>query len=157
MSRVESSYADAEALLPFGEMLRDIRGTDKAVHVGYYTEDKYDDRQARTHRWITHAPEYERGDEEFLSVRISTGIAGVTHVKLERASAQLQPPKFYEWALAVKEIVDVERTPIPYKRESTLSVECPECERFGTTHPWKLDDYLPEECPCGYGGELDVW
>lgn len=149
-------YVDAEELLPFGELLTSIRGTDKAVHVGYHSEDKYDDRDARDHHWIAHMPNYERGGEEFLSVRISTGISSVNHVKLETAAAHLKPPKFYEWELAVKEVVDVEQTPIPYKKESTLLVECPECERFGTTHPWKLEDFLPDECACGFGGEWNV-
>lgn len=152
-----SQYVNAETLLPFGDLLASIRGTDRAVHVGYYSRDKYDDRGARTHRWIAHMPDYERGSEEFLSVRISTGVSGVTHVDLERASDQLKPPKFYEWDLVVKDVVDIERTPIPYKKESAVSVECPECERFGTTHPWKLEDYLPDECECGYRGEWDVW
>ena len=149
-------YADAETMLPFGELLRDIRGTDKAVHVGYFSADKYDDRGATDHHWIAHMPNWEDRDGEYLSVRISTGIGGVTYVDFETASSHLEPPRFYEWELAVKDVVDIERTPIPYRKESQVLVECPECERFGVTHPWKFDDYVPDECPCGYGGEWDV-
>lgn len=141
-------------MLPFGELLRDIRGTDKAIHVGRYREETGD----RDNHWIAHMPDYERGSGEFLSVRIASSIGGVSHVDLETASTHLQDTSldFQDYELVTRKVVDIERTPIPYKKEPTLSVECPECERFGTTHPWKLDDYVPDECPCGYGGEWDV-
>lgn len=145
-------YVSAESLLPFGALLESIRGTDKAVHVGYYSEDK----PGRDHHWIAHIPDYEHGSEEFLSVRISTGIGGVSHVDLETASTHLKPQDFYSWEMVAKDVVDVEKTPIPYKREDTVGVECPECDRWGQTHPWKLDDYVPDACPCGYEGEWNV-
>lgn len=143
-------------MLPFGALLRSIRGTDNAVHIGYYSAEKYDGEGGRDHHWIAHRPAFEPGEGEFLSVRISTGVGGVSHVTFEIACSHLAEPEFYEWEMAVKETVPIERTPIPYKKESTLTIECPECDRFGTTHPWKLDEYLPDVCPCGYGGELDV-
>lgn len=149
-------YVDAEALLPFGELLNDIRGTEKVVRVGYFTNDENVEGQERMHHWIAHMPDYEVGDGEFLSVKIATGMTSVSHVTFKMACRHLEPPTFYEWELAVKDVVDINRTPIPYKKESTLHVECPECGRFGLTHPWKLDDYVPDECPCGYRGDWDV-
>lgn len=149
-------YVDAETLLPFGEILRDLRGTDKAVHVGYYSDDKYDDRGARDHHWIAHMPDLDIINAEFVVVRISTSVGSVTDTKIEDAGRYLTAPRFGDWQLAVKDVVDIERTPIPYKIERTLRVECPECDRFGTTHPWKLENYLPDECPCGFGGEWNV-
>lgn len=147
-----NQYVSAEEMLPFGELLRDIQGTDKAVHVGYHSDDK----PGRDHHWIAHMPEWERGSEEFISVRISTHVAQVSHVDVESASEHLQPPRVYEWELSVKDVVEIKRTPIPYKKETTHTVECPNCERFGTTHPWKLDDYVPDVCECGYDGDFDI-
>lgn len=152
-------YVDAEDLVPFGALLADIRGTDKAVHVGYHSADKYDDQGAREHHWIAHMPDYREGregDEEYLSVRIATDRASVSYVDFETACRHLEVPEIYSWDLVTKEVVGVEQTPVPFEKEPTLLVECPVCDRFGTTHPWKFDDYVPETCPCGYEGEYDV-
>lgn len=149
-----NQYADAESMVPFGELLMEVRGTEKAVHVGYYREEK----GKRDHRWIAHLPDHEEGRGEFLSVRISTNVGQVTYVDFETASGHLQEPglPFQDYDLVVRDVVDIDRTPIPYKKERTVSVECPECERFGTTHPWKLEDYVPDVCACGYRGEYNV-
>lgn len=145
-------YEDAEAMLPNGDLLTSIRGTDQAVHVGHLSA--RDGR--RNHHWVAHMPDYEEGPEEFLIVRISTNVGSVTYLNLDDASQQLVPHEFYEYEEVVRTVVDIERTLILYKKERTVSVECPECERWGSTHPWKLDAYLPDVCECGYEGEWNV-
>lgn len=147
-----AQFEDAENLLPFGARLRSITGTEMAIHTGYY-----DPGHGRDHRWAAHAPDYNGG--EYIGVRISSGVGQTGPMDFEDAAEFLEgvSNEFYDYELVSERIVPIETTPIPYKRAGNVSVECPECDAWGQTHAWNLEDYLPDECPsCGYGGEMDV-
>ena len=149
-SDVSEQYVDAESLLPFGDLLQNIRGTGEAVRAIYRDSIFYD----RQHWWVTHTGEEGRG---YLGVKFTETQRSVVTGDLEDAVSWLSITAPDDGKLVIHSTVDIEKTPIPYKREDRVSVECPECERWGQTHPWKLEDYLPDECPCGYGGEWDVY
>ncbi len=150
-------YDDAETMLPFGEQLRDIRGTDLAVVAVYRTDDPGDtppgpDRK-REHYWVTH------DGDRYYGVRRSTNVGQAGHADFENACKFLEEPDnpIYDYEHVVTRVVPVEQTPIPYKRAGERSVECPECGAWGRTHVWVLEDFIPDECPeCGFRGEFDV-
>lgn len=142
-------FDDCQSLVPRAELLTRIRNTDQAVRARWTDSICYD----RKHFWVVHTPD---GRREFLGVKFTETQRAVVTGDLQDAQAWLTASSIDDGELAAMDTVPVEQTPIPYKREDTLHVECPECGRFGTTHPWKLDDYLPDECPCGYGGEWNV-
>lgn len=147
-------YADAESLLPFGEQLRDIRGTDLAVMAAYRTTDPTPPgpEVKREHRWVAYT------DGEYYSVRLSTGMAQAGHTTFENACQFLEKPEspIYDYEYVTDRVVPVEQTPIPYKRAGDRIVECPECDAFAVVHSWKLDTLADECSECGYGGDFDV-
>lgn len=146
MSDGTSQYVDAERLLPSGDLLSEIRGTDRAVRAVYVDSLFYD----RQHWWVSH------DGSKFIGVKRTEGQASVVTGRFDDAISWLGFSKHDDGELVYSDTVPVEKTPIPYKKEDTLLVECPECDRFGTTHPWKADDYIPDECACGFGGEFNV-
>lgn len=148
-------YADAEAMLSFGEQLRDIQGTDRVVVAAYRTDDPVPPgpEVKREHYWVGHV------DGQYYGVRRSNGVGKAGKLTFEDACAFLEmpDPPFWDYEHVLSRVVAVENTPIPYNIAGKRSVECPECDAFGRTHVWKLDGYVPDECPvCGFGGEFHV-
>lgn len=79
--------------------------------------------------------------------------------QIQPALSWLERPRVYDFELVKRELVPIDRTPLPYKMEDTLTVECPECDRVAfSVHPWRLVDYLERwtPCECGFDGDLDV-
>lgn len=144
-------YRNAEELLPYGELLEEIRGTDCAIRAIYLDSIFYD----RQHWWVAHTPD---GREEFIGVKRNESQVSVNSGTFEDALAWLSIIDPDDGTLVSKETVPIEQTPIPYHRDGSVMIECPECDNFATAHSWKVDQQLEQidECACGYGGDFDV-
>lgn len=151
-SETDDQYTNAERLLPMGDLLDDIRGTDRAVRAIYVDGFGYEAK----HIWVMHTAS-EFG--EFYATRLSGGSLSSSFTDLEGAIYYLTRSEYdTDGRLVLKDTVPAERTPLPYHHEPTVHVYCPDCDRFGQTHPWKLEDYLDavQPCECGFGGEKNV-
>lgn len=149
MQTATEIFDDCQSLVPRAELLTRIRDSDRAIRARWTDSISYD----RKHFWVVHTPD---GHDEFLGVKFTETQRAVVTGDLQDAQAWLTATSIDDGDLKVMDTVPVEQTPVPYKREDTLRVECPECDRLGWTHPWRLESYVPDECPCGYGGEWHV-